>query len=312
VTNGRNNGHLGAETLQALLEGELSDGERIRTEEHLASCARCASELAGWRSLFDELGTLPTLAPGAGFQDRVLTEVRAPEVLPLAARIAAAVGLGGRERHPASDRLQDYVDEALPERQAARVRTHLDGCDLCAGEVAVWRSLEAKLGGLERLAPAEDFGERVMARVQIAVPAPARAPEWRRALAWAWSVVPRTRRAWAAICGVAVTPLTTMGLVLWTVFTHPALTPGALASFAWWKASALLSAAWTALTRTALESESLFGLYSVLESVVRSPSALAAMFLFFSLGTVAAAWVLYRNLVPTRRVEGRYAHVSIR
>jgi anti-sigma factor RsiW len=311
VTNGRNNGHLGAETLQALLEGELSERERIPTEEHLAACARCASELASWHSLFDELGTLPTLAPGADFGDRVLAGVRAPEVLPLAARVAAAVGLR-RDRHPVSDRLQDYVDGALPERLAARVRTHLDGCEVCAGEVAIWKSLEAKLGSLERIAPAEDFAERVLARVQLPVTAPARAPEWRRAVAWAWSLVPRTRRAWAAICGVAVTPVTTMGLVLWTVFTHPALTPGALASFAWWKASALLSAAWTALSRTALESESLFGLYSVLESVVRSPSALAAMFLFFSLGTVAAAWVLYRNLVPTRRVEGRYAHVSIR
>ncbi|MCG6956523.1 MAG: zf-HC2 domain-containing protein [Gemmatimonadetes bacterium] len=311
MTNGQNNGHLGAETLQALLEGELSERERIQTEEHLASCARCASELAAWSSLFDELGTLPTLAPHAGFRDRVLAEVSAPEVLPLAARIASVVGLGSRDRHPASDRLQDYVDGALPERQAARVRTHLNGCDVCAGEVAVWKSLEAKLGSLGRIAPAEDFAELVMARVQIPAPVPVRAPEWRRALAWAWSLLPRTRRAWAAICGVAVTPLTTIGLVLWTVFTHPALTPSALASFAWWKASGLLSAAWTALSRTALESESLFGLYSLLESVVRSPSALAAMFLFFSLGTVAAAWVLYRNLVPTRRVEGRYAHVSI-
>jgi anti-sigma factor RsiW len=312
VTNGRNNEHLGAETLQALLEGELSERERIRTEEHLASCARCASELAAWSSLFDELGTLPTLAPAAGFRDRVLADVRAPEVLPLAARIAAAVGLGGRDPHPTSDRLQEYVDGVLPGRRAARVRTHLDGCDVCTGEVAVWRSLAAKLGSLGRIAPAEGFAERVMARVRIPVPAPVRAPEWRRAVAWAWSLVPRTRRAWAAICGVAVTPLATIGLVLWTVFTHPALTPGALASFAWWKASGLLFAAWTALSRTALESESLFGLYSVLESVVRTPSALAAMFLFFSLGTVAAAWVLYRNLVPTRRVEGRYAHVSIR
>lgn len=312
MTNGRNNGHLGVETLQALLEGELSERERIQAEEHLASCARCASEMEGWRLLFDELGTLPTLAPEAGFQDRVLAGVRPAEARPLAARVAVALGLAGRDRHPASDRLQDFVDGALPARRAARVRTHVETCSTCTNEVTVWRGLEAKLAGLGRVAPAEDFAERVMARVQIAVPAPAPALEWRRALARARSLVPRTRRAWAAICGVAVTPLTTMGLVLWSVFTHPALTPGALASFTWWKASALVSAGWTALSRTALQSESLFGVYSFLGSVVRSPSALVAMFLFFSLGTVAATLVLYRNLVPTRRVEGRYAHVSLR
>jgi anti-sigma factor RsiW len=311
VTNRPIDGHLGAETLQAFLEGELSVGERARTEEHLASCARCAGELDGWRFLFDELGTLPTLAPERSFHDRVMAGVRPAEALPWAARVAAFMGLGARDRHPASEGLQDFADGVLSGRRAARVRSHVDDCPACAGDVALWRSLNAGLSDLPHLAPAEGFAQRVMAQVRVPAPVPAPVPEWRRALAWARGMVPHTRQAWATICGVAVTPVTTLGLVLWTVFTHPAITPGALVAFTWWKASGLASAAWTAISKTVLESESLFGVYSFFGSLVHSPSALAAAFLFFSLGTVAAAWVLYRNLLPAQKAEGRYAHASL-
>jgi anti-sigma factor RsiW len=311
VTNRAFDEHLGAETLQAFLEGELSRGERARAEEHLASCARCAAELDGWQLLFEELGQLPPLAPAAGFQERVLAEVRAPRPLPWAARAAAPLGLGRTTRHPTSERLQDLVDGAVPHRQAARIRAHVDACPSCTESLAAWRALAARLGQVPRFVPGDGFAERVMAHVRVAETAPARAPEWRRALAAAWRIVPRTRRAWAAVCGVAVTPAATLGLLIWTVFTRPGITPGGLASFAWWKASGLASAAWGALSRTALVSEGLFGVYSFLGSLVHSPWTLAAVFLFFSLGTVSAVWVLYRNLVSTRRVEGGYAHASL-
>ncbi len=310
MTNRALDGHLSAETLQGFLEGELSTREHARTEEHLASCARCASELEAWRLLFEELGELPTLAPTASFSERVMAQVQPPKTLPWAARAAAYLGLGASARHPSSDRLQDFVDGGLPHRQAARVRTHVERCPICADEVDTWNDLAATLGRVERLTPAPDFADRVMARVRIPEPVPVRVPEWRRALAAAWGFVPKTRRAWAAICGVAVTPVTTLWLVLWTVVTHPAITPSGLASFAWWKASGVFSAAWGSLSRTALESESLFRLYSFLGSLAHSPSGLVAGFLVFSLGTMAAAWVLYRNLLTTQRVEGRYAHAS--
>lgn len=311
MTNRALDGHLGAETLQALLEGELSRGERARVEEHLASCARCAAELDGWRLLFDELGELPALAPAAGFQDRVLAAVRAPQPLPWAARAAALLGFGRTARHPTSERLQDFVDGALPHQRAARVRAHLDTCPSCTKEVAGWRVLAARLGQVPRLVPGDGFAERVMAHVTVARPARVRVPEWRQALAAAGRIVPRTRRAWAAVYGVAVTPAVILGLLLWTIFTRPGITPGTLASFAWWKGSGLAAAAWGAVSKTALESEGLFGVYSFLGSLVHSPWTLAAVFLFFSLGTVSAVWVLYRNLVSARRAEGGYAHASL-
>lgn len=311
MTNRTPDEHLGAETLQALLEGELSTGERAQAEEHLASCARCSAELDGWRLLFGELGELLTLSPTAGFRERVMAEVQPRPPLSVGARVAALVGFHPSGRHPSSERLQDFVDGVLPQRQAARVRAHLDVCPGCDEDAAGWRALATYLDDVPRLAPADGFAERVMAGVRVAMPVPVKAPEWRRVLAAAWSVVPKTRRAWAALCGVAVTPMTILGLLLWTIFTSPGITAGGLASFAWWKASALLGAAWGALSKAVLESQGLFDAYSFLGSLVHSPAAVAVVFLLFSAGTVSAACVLYRNLVPTRQVEGRYADAPL-
>lgn len=300
--------HLSAETLQALLEGGLPHGERARAEEHLASCARCAAELEAWSTLFRELDGLAGLAPAPGFADRVMDQV-AP--LPLAARVRAWWGARAGASHPDGERLQDWLDGRLAARSAARVEAHLAGCAACAGEAAAWRDTFAALHKVERFAPAEGFAGRVMAQVHGPAPAPARVPEWRRALAWARGFVPQTRRAWAAVSGVALTPAVTLGLVLWAVLSHPTLTPGALASFTWWKASELSAAAWSALAARALESEGLFQVYAFIGSLAVSPAAVAVAALALCAGTVLASWVLYRNLVVAHPLDGRVAHASL-
>jgi len=303
--------HLGAEEFQALLEGGLPGGERALIEEHLASCARCAKELEGWQVLFLDLSELPALGPSAAFGDRVLAGVSFPEPLSLAARARALLGLAGSAAHPAGDRLQDFVEGLLPGRQAARVRAHLESCPGCASDAAAWNATFAQLGRLERLSPFDGFADRVMAQVRVPTPVPARVPEWRRALAWARGLVPQTREAWAAVSGVAVTPAVTLGLVLWTVFSHPALTPGALASFMWWKASALGTLAWEAVASRALQSAGLFEVYSFFGSLAWSPAKTAGAFAALSLGTMAATWVLYRNLFTRHPEDGRVAHASL-
>jgi hypothetical protein len=163
------------------------------------------------------------------------------------------------------------------------------------------------------LSPSEGFSQSVMSEIRIPAPAPvvAKVPEWRRALRWARRLVPQTRQAWAALSGIAVTPAVTLGLLFWTLFTHPTLTPSALASFAWWKASDLATAAWQAGASTAMESAGLFEVYSFLGSVQLSAMTLLGGFLLLSLGTVVAAWILYRNLIATHSVDGRYAYVPI-
>lgn len=304
-------GHLSADVLQALLEGELPVAERARAEEHLGACARCAAELDGWRSLFERLGELPELGPSADFAERVMGGFVTAEPRPLAARIRARLGFGAPSTHPSDERLQDFIERLLPARQAARVQTHLDACPACAAQAASWRAAFARLQGLERFAPTEGFAARVMAGVQVTAPVPARVPEWTRALRWVRGLVPQTRQAWAAVSGVALTPAVTIGLVLWTVFSHPTLTAPALASFVWWKVSALATMAWQALSARALQSAGLFEVYSLFGSLASSPTALAAAFLTLSAGTMVAAWVLYRNLFVSRRVDGQVAHASI-
>jgi anti-sigma factor RsiW len=238
VKNRHSNRHLSAERVQAFLEGELPKEERALVEEHLHLCARCSLEVDAWRTLFMRLEDLPVLRPSEDFADRVIRGVSPVGSRSLAARARAALGAMSNPsegRHPADARIQDFVEGLLPVRQAARVRTHLDACAGCAGEAATWRSVLDQLRALDRLSPSEGFSQRVMSEIRVPSHAAvvSKVPEWRRALQWARRLVPQTRQAWAALSGVAVTPAVTLGLLVWTLFTHPTLTPGALASFAW-------------------------------------------------------------------------------
>lgn len=305
--------HVSGETLQALLEGQLAAGEARLAEEHLAVCPRCAAEREAWQALFGGLSRLPALDAPADFHLRVMEGVRLRATPSLAARIAARIGGALRPAHPGLERLQDYLDGRLAVAQAARVERHLDGCAACAAEAARWRATFAELDALQRLAPAEAFADRVMARVRLPAPAvaAATAPRRARALAWLGRAVPQTRQAWAALSGVALTPAVTLGLVLWTLVTHPTLTAGALASFAWWKATELAGAAWELASASLIESAGVFRLYAFLESMALSPTALAGGFLLLSAGTVAASWVLYRNLFSHHPMDGRIAHAPL-
>lgn len=307
--------HLSAERIQALLDGVLSQDERAGVEAHLRSCPRCAGELDGWRALFDGIRDLPVLVPGRGFSDRVISGVTIHEPLPLTARVRqslAAMLAEAAGHHVGGPTLQDFLDGLAPADVAARVQSHLAVCSTCAEEASEWRSVLSRLDDIPRFGPAEGFAERVMLEVRIpeAQALGQRVPEWRRVLGAVGRLVPKTRQAWAALSGVAVTPAVTAGLMLWTLFTHPTLTLGALASFTWWKITDLAAAAWQALASAALESSGVFSVFSLVESLPLSPMTLAGVFLALSLGTSLAAWVLYRNLLATGRPDSRYAHVS--
>lgn len=338
--------HLNAERIQAFLDGALPSGERRRTEEHLERCGRCTSTVDRWRALFQDLDELPRLVPLEGFQERVMTGVDVPEPRSLAARVRAFVrglvpsipSLG----HPTGDDLQDLVVGALPPGAAARVRGHVDGCGACGREVAGWHALVGELDTLGHLAPSAEFSREVMAgwRLQqeldalghlapsegfaarvmegVRIPEPAAAPTparvgrgvWDRLQVAARRLVPETRRAWAALSGVAVTPVVTVGLVLWAVFSHPSLTPGALFSFLGWKATDLAMAGWSVASTFVLESAGTFSLWEALAPVAGSPATMAAVGLTFAAGSLVSLWVLYRNLIANHAVDGRYAHAQ--
>jgi len=316
VTSSTFNEHVSAEQLQAFLERALPRREHGRIEEHVAMCARCSEEVATWRMLFEELGDLAPHLPHEGFTDRVMAAIRIPEPLPLSARVRgrlAALLPTWRPEHVGGDRLQDFVEGVLPARQMARIEAHLGGCTPCAAEAHTWRTMLRTLAELERFAPRDAFAERVMAGVRIPSVAAAGVtePSLRDVLAWGKRLVPQTRKAWAAISGVALTPAVTVGLVLYVVFSHPTLTPMSLASFVMWQVTDLVALAGTTLWTAALEGAQLFGVDALIETLAAAPLVVAGGVLAYSIAFAFAVRVLYSNLIGTRPVNGRYAHVSV-
>jgi anti-sigma factor RsiW len=315
------NEHPTAERLQAFLEGDLPEGERPEVERHLTACTHCSAELDAWRVLVEDLGALASLEPRAGFADRVMAGVRVSAPLPLAARVRARLRTllpSSRPAHVSGEVLQDFLEGALPARRAARVGGHLGDCPACAASASSWRDLFGALDGLGRLAPSHGFMERVLARVRTAAPAssaasaPARSPAraWERGLAWGLRLVPRTRRAWAALSGIAVTPAVTGAVLLYAVFSHPTLTPRGLLAFAWWQVSDVAATAGSALAATTVESDGLFGLYALLQTLASAPLALAGGVGAYLIFSALALRVLYKNLISRRPVDGPYAHAS--
>lgn len=100
--------HPPSERLQDYVEGVLPQGIAARIRVHLDACEPCSTDVAEWQGLFASLGTLPGLAPEAGFAERVLGAVSGPGLRPQGvARVPAP---------PAPPR------PSFPERLAARVR----------------------------------------------------------------------------------------------------------------------------------------------------------------------------------------------
>jgi len=166
------------------------------------------------------------------------------------------------------------------------------------------------MGGLDGFAPRTGFADRVMAGVRVPALAPASVrpralawlhpQDWRRGLAALGRFVPATRRAWAAVAGVAVTPAVTIGLVLYAVFSHPTLTPQALASFVLWKVAEAASFARGALATVALDTAQLLGLDALVRALIDAPFMLASGALAYVALSALALRVLYRNLLSSR------------
>jgi anti-sigma factor RsiW len=310
--------HLSARRMQEFFERGLPKRDALEVEEHLAVCARCSAEFETWRLLFEELDALPALGPHAGFADRVMRGVELPEPLPLAARVRARLtGLasGRPGAHASAERLQELLEGMLPARADARLQAHLRSCEACGAEADAWHAVFGALDGLDRFEPSEGFAARVMDGFAIRAPAPARvpapAPVWSPLVAAARRLVPRTRRAWAALSGIAVTPAVTVALVFYAVFSHPTLTPSALASYLWWQITDVGAWAWNGMSSFALESAPLFDAYALVESVASKPLLAAGGLLIYAAACAFALRVLYRQLFGHRPMDGRYAQLSL-
>jgi anti-sigma factor RsiW len=307
--------HLTAERIQAFLDDSLSLDERDKVQAHSVFCRSCQAELEAWNLLYSELDRLPELSPGPNFSDHVLAS------LDISASVTAkdrALGwlrrrAGQASKHLDPERIQDYVEALLPAGRMARISAHLDGCGICRREEGQWRSLILGIRELPLMAPSSGFNGRVMARIQLGRLVRRAVPRTlgQRTLHGAGRLLPRTQRAWAVISGIALTPATVMALVGYAVFSNTLVTPGGLASFLWWRVSDSATGLWTFLANGLVESGLLSTAYSIWDLLSGAPAATAMVAMSFTAATSLAGWVLYRNLLTTQTVDGKYARVSV-
>ncbi|MBI4540716.1 MAG: zf-HC2 domain-containing protein [Gemmatimonadetes bacterium] len=206
-----------------------------------------------------------------------------------------------RADHLSDALLQDYADGVLPGLEREAAQTHLSSCARCRTEIEAWQLLFSQLVELPRFAPTPGFAERVMARIRI--------PLGLRVLAWLRRLipVPATPRTWAVAVTAAAVPAVALGSVFYWIFSYPGVTPGTLAAYLFLQARQAAAALVQTVFGGLLESEFVLRLYTVLDALVRSPGAAILAASAFSALTAAALWVLYRNLVTTRSVDGKYA-----
>ena len=308
--------HLTAERIQAFLDDALSRDEKAEVQEHVTFCGRCQAEVETWQLLYSELGELPELSPAPNFRDRVLAGLTT--AVPAASgekRLLGWLWRGAAQaaEHLDPERIQDYVEGLLPARQMARVSAHLNACGVCRSDEAQWRGLIQGIESLPVMAPSSAFAGRVMSQVRIGrLVRPVAARNARgRALAWAGRLIPQTQRTWAVISGIALTPVTVVALLAYAVFSNPLVTPAGLASFLWWRISGGVTALVGFLADGLVESPVAFFAYSVLNLLAGAPAIAVMVAVSFAAVTGLAGWVLYRNLMTTRTVDGEYARASV-
>ena len=309
-------GHLTAQRIQEWLDGQVSQREAARIQAHLDGCARCREEAEVWRDLIADLSSLPTLIPAADFGGRVLAELgqeTGRSRWTVRARLWLGQTFGGvpdhTSAHPGAADLQDFLEGALRGRQSARLRRHLAACASCRRDAKAWSAIFTGLDALPQLAPSAGFARDVMARVRLPEPAPVRIALLRRTLDRARALAgPRRRRAWAAAAGVALTPMLTTWLVAYAVFSHPLVTLGNLGAFVWLKGSTLAGMLGSSVVAGLMENAAVFRTWMALGSLTSSPATAGAGLLVFSILTLAACWVLYRNLFSA---SAEHAYVKI-
>lgn len=303
--------HLSAESMQALLDGELPRREATMLRAEIASCARCTSEFEAWEMLFDDLGELPLMAPSDHFRDAVLDRLPAEQERP------ALAGLFGRRDargHATSTEILEHLDGRLAARSALRLEEHLAACGSCRSEMDGFHQVVTRLEDLAPLAPQPGFGEAVMARIrieQMAAVVMAPTTRWGRVKAWVQAHRPSSSRGWAAAMGLGTAPAVVAALMIHTVFSFEQVTLGSLLSFVGFKLSGWWTTGVAWLEGWAGSVPGLARGLDVLQVLGASPTLLAAIAALSSVTVLGAAWILYRNLIVPTGEEGRYAQVSL-
>jgi anti-sigma factor RsiW len=311
------NEHLTSETLQAFLEGELTQEDRAPVETHLASCSRCASELEAWELLFSELDELPGLEPSVDFADRVMAEIPARPSLArrMADRVRSTLGHGvdQAEEHLGPDRIQELLEGALGTRDRRRAHAHLHACEDCQTVYREWEGVFQSLNALPRLEPSPEFQERVMAAFQTSR-APARTDSGlERVMGWltaagnaAERLIPTTRKGWSFLGAMASVPALLIVAVVGAVLAHPLLSWGGLATLLRWRVAEGVETLMGQAVQRLVDSPLLLSIWDGVSALAATPTlALAGLGAAWTLSFLAM-WVLYRNVFHPSSLAGRH------
>lgn len=303
--------HLSAEEIQALLEGDLPEGEVARVRGHADRCARCTSELQAWQTFMQELDELPLLEPSVDFSSRVLEHVpvRRSALARLRDRVRSLVGRRRESRHPAPGLLQEYAEGILSGRKLRGLEGHLAACTSCRSEAEEWGAVMSSLSALPQLDPGPAFADAVLARVELApVPARRKRLSWDRALGALDRLVPTNPRGWGIAGGVAAAPVAAFVALVGYVATHPVLSLTDLAIFAWWQVSEAASFASAWATGILLEQQLTAQIWALTQSAIQAPGWTAGALVAGWIASAAAGWVLYRNVIAPPDTAGRHVH----
>jgi len=327
--------HLTAERIQGFLDGALSATEVADVQSHVTSCSHCQADLEAWQVLFSELGGLERLEPATALRWAILAGLdsvansqldkmlEALEHFSPSPAFAAQVMVEWRAQSgTAAARVADVEVEALlaglghyQPAPAFAARVMEDWRGAAVAQTALEAEIDGVFAELGHFEPSVAFSQRVMAGVDVGALARRKQPTpltalVRKAAAFAGRMVPRTRHAWAVISGVAVTPVSVVALLAYTIFSNPLATPANLAQFAWWRVSSAAAVLGESLQGLLLDSSMAMQAYSAFEYVGASPVMAAGGAFSFALMTCGALWVLYKNLIPTHWVEQSYARIT--
>ena len=274
------------------------------------------------------LSALKPLRLPDGFAERVIS-VAVPSTV-----------LGGdvlEQGHLTAEALVDYLDAALMPVGRKTVERHLAACASCRDLEQEWAQVFKDLGSVARLAPPDDFRARVMAAVpqrsvippEIASRLAARRAKlanegpikrWIRAQAnqLVARVSNRGRGRWAVVAGLGTAPAAVAASVAWVVLSHPLVTVSGLARFAWLQATQIAATLGGAFFGGLMESAATYQLWVWVQALIGTPLVAIAGAAALCAVLSTSVWVLfrnlgpvYRNLIPIRVMNGRYARANV-
>lgn len=205
------------------------------------------------------------------------------------------------QAHLTATTLEQLAEGTASGAEATEARAHLDVCQRCAGELEFYQNLFTALSELPRFAPAPDFADAVMARVELSA-------QENAVIAWMRRLAPARKRGWVMLGALVTAPaMPFIALFAWLVI-QPLVSP----TLVWqWiqlriQSATQTSAAW--VLDFALGSgvpEWLGGWLAMLQGV--PVEALGGVLVILAMAIPVSTWYLYR-LIRTPGVGISYAN----